>query len=251
MSVDLAGGLCCLDLDLRVCGLPALLLAGSVLLPSASAGQLNQSAPPFPAAQLPACPAPLPAALFVHTICVTGLDSKRAALRGVRWWFLDTEGGTEGKPGGAAGWLQPLSEASTASGVLSNGVWQAGMAPCAELPCAALCRGAPAHAPAALPVPHLACSMPCQPGRPATLPTTAVAPARGGGGAVLLCSAALAGPATRSGPRAIPRLNLADSSSSCRARYSSATPAAPVVAGDIPNWQELPCQSRTGCGPIA
>lgn len=59
-------------------------------------------------------------ALFVHTICVTGLDSKRAALRGVRWWFLDTEGGTEACPASPAGlplcqplqWRLPGAEAA-------------------------------------------------------------------------------------------------------------------------------------------
>ncbi|KAL4437542.1 hypothetical protein ABPG77_003523 [Micractinium sp. CCAP 211/92] len=59
-------------------------------------------------------------ALFVHTICVTGLASKRAALRGVQWWFLDAEEATEACPTSPGGlplcrplqWRLPGAEAA-------------------------------------------------------------------------------------------------------------------------------------------
>ncbi|KAL4452067.1 hypothetical protein ABPG75_007729 [Micractinium tetrahymenae] len=59
-------------------------------------------------------------ALFVHTICVTGLASKRQALRGARWWYMDADEASGACPAGPAGlplcqplrWRLPEAEAA-------------------------------------------------------------------------------------------------------------------------------------------
>ncbi len=83
------------------------------------------------------------------------------------------------------------------------------------------------------------CSMPHQPWRPAAVPAAAVAPARGGGGAILLHSTALAGPAACASAKAVrasgrcrlaalPSLALHLPCAGCRAMPNSCTPGRPA-----------------------